>query len=98
MEIKQLKVVINFKENKATVGLQSPDCDPVLNTVEGELQVVLQQLPELIQKAQEQWSQSARYPKTSRPELPALAPQPAATASKSAAAASEKKGPQSSLF
>ena len=38
----ELKIVIILKGSKAMLGVQSPDCDPVYKTMEGDLAAVLQ--------------------------------------------------------
>jgi hypothetical protein len=59
-----VKIVINSREGRYLVGLGKPDCDPQLFAVEGELEQVLAQVPELIRQAGEKWSQSSRNPAT----------------------------------
>ena len=44
----ELKVVIILKADRAMLGVQSPDCDPVYKTMEGDLAAVLQVVPTLV--------------------------------------------------
>jgi len=96
----QLKVVIILKEGKASVGIQSPDCDPVLTVMQGSLEEVLPQVPGLVASAREKWREKPKYPKTTRipPPAPASA-RPAATAARAPAApAKPKEGQTAKLF
>ncbi len=67
----ELKIVITLKEGRGTIGVKSPDCDPVLVNFEGELDEALKGVPELVKKAEEQWAQSPQYPKGEVPAPPA---------------------------
>ena len=85
----QAKVVILLREGKASVGVQSPGCDPQISIVEGEIEEVLGKVPGLVKQAQEKWAQSPQNPKTdiviappSPP--PARTPSPASSATKTA--------------
>ncbi len=64
----ELKVVIILKANKVLVGVQSPDCDPVYKTMEGDLAAVLQVVPALVAEARLKWTASPRYPKADLPK------------------------------
>ncbi len=64
----ELKVVIMLKANRAMLGVQSPDCDPVYKTMEGDLAAVLQVVPTLVAEAQLKWTASPRYPKADLPK------------------------------
>ena len=66
--MRELKVVIVLKDDKALVGVQSPDCDPVLSSFEGDLSTALQQVPGLVDQANQQWDANPRYPKADLPE------------------------------
>ena len=74
----ELKVVIILKANKAMLGVQSPDCDPVYKTMEGDLASVLQVVPTLVAEAQLKWTAAPRYPKA---DLPKPVASPATTTS-----------------
>ena len=63
----ELKVVIILKANKVLLGVQSPDCDPVYKTMEGDLASVLQVVPTLVAEAQLKWTAAPRYPKADLP-------------------------------
>lgn len=75
----ELKVVILLKSGRAMVGIQSPDCDPVFSTFEGDLDAALSQVPALVESAKAQWDAHPRYPKANLPEPPP-SPAPARTA------------------
>ena len=81
----QVKVVILLGEGKASVGVQSPGCDPQISIVEGGLEQALAKLPELIQQAQAKWIQSPRNPQSDIVPTPLLSP-PARTPSPSSSA------------
>ena len=74
----ELKVVIILKANRAMLGVQSPDCDPVYKTMEGDLAAVLQVVPVLVADAKLQWAAAPRYPKADLPK-PVAPPTPATT-------------------
>ena len=85
----EFKVIITAKEGKCSVGIGSPNCDPQLSIVEGGLEQALAKLPELIQQAEQKWSQSPRNPQsdivpTPPPSAPARTPSPASSATKTA--------------
>ena len=86
----QVKIVILLREGKASVGVQSPGCDPQISIVEGGLEQALSKLPELIQQAQAKWSQSPRNPQSDI-AIPPPAPPPSRTPSP---ASSPKKNAQ----
>ena len=64
----ELKVVIILKADRAMLGVQSPDCDPVYKTMEGDLAAVLQVVPVLVADAKLQWAAAPRYPKADLPK------------------------------
>ena len=88
----ELKVVIILKANRAMLGVQSPDCDPVYKTMEGDLAAVLQIVPTLVAEAKQKWTAAPRYPKADLPK-PVAPPTPATTpaAGKTAAKAALAK-------
>ena len=64
----EFKVVIILKDNKAMLGVQSPDCDPVYKTMEGDLAAILQVVPALVAGARLQWAAAPRYPQADLPK------------------------------
>ncbi len=70
----QVKIVILLREGKASVGVQSPGCDPQISIVEGRIEQALEMVPDLVKQAQEKWAQSPQNPKsdivTPPPSLP----------------------------
>ncbi len=89
----ELKVVILLKGNRAMVGVQSPDCDPVFTTLEGDLSAALSQVPALVESANAKWDATPRNPKADLPEPP-----PSSTPARSQTAQSTAKKPQPSFF
>jgi len=90
----EIKVVISLKDGKGSIGIQAPNCDPIFTTLEGDLGVALERVPELVQQAQERWAENARYPKADVPKPP---PQPSRT-QPSRSQASQAQRPQPSMF
>ena len=90
----EMKVVIILKDDRAMVGVQSPDCDPVYKTMEGSLATVLEKVPALVAEAKQQWAANPRYPKADLPKPPP-SPTPARTPT---ASSTPKKPPQPSFF
>lgn len=64
----ELKIVVIMKGNKIMLGVQAPDCDPVYETLEGELPAALKRLPKLVAEANEKWTTNPRNPKANLPE------------------------------
>jgi hypothetical protein len=60
----QLKIVILHREGKASVGVQSPGCDPQISVIEGTLEQVIEKVPDLVKQAQQKWAQSPQNRKT----------------------------------
>ena len=88
----ELKIVIIVKGDKIMLGVQSPDCDPVYETLTGDLPAALKRLPKLVAEANEKWNANPRYPKANLPE-PAKVETPARTP-----AAPKQKPAQPSFF
>ena len=76
----ELKVVISLKGDKASVGVQAPECDPVFFGLEGTLKTTLKAVPGFVEEAKTRWGTSKLNPKCETP-LPSQA-QPAATTSR----------------
>ena len=91
----ELKVVIILKGSNAMLGVQSPDCDPVYKTMEGDLAAVLQMVPALVAEAQLKWTAAPRYPKA---ELPRPAAPPIATSATNRPAAAKATTAQPKFF
>lgn len=95
----ELKVVISLKGDKASVGVQTPECDPVFFGLEGDLRTALKAVPKFVEEAKNRWETSKLYPKCETP-LPSQA-QPATTTSRSSTGSrSQKQAPktQPSMF
>src|SRR3972149_5316155 len=72
------KPATELKVVRAMRGVQSPDCDPVYKTMEGDLAAVLQVVPTLVVEAKQKWTAAPRYPKADLPK-PVAPPTPATT-------------------
>ena len=59
----ELKIVVTIRGNRAFVGIQAPECDPVLYLVEGDLPAIMGGIPGLVEQAREKWASNPRYPK-----------------------------------
>ncbi|MDO8715565.1 MAG: hypothetical protein Q7J73_01975 [Dehalococcoidales bacterium] len=90
----ELKVVIILKADRAMLGVQSPDCDPVYKTMEGDLAAILQVVPALVADAKQQWAAAPRYPKADLPKPVA----PAATTTSAASRPTAKAAPAQPKF
>ena len=97
----ELRVVIQVKGNKATIGIQAPDCDPLFFQAEGDLADIMVAATGFVEDAQEKWKTAPRYPKC---ETPAQAPEPTAAAGTAAAprrigsSPTAKSKPQPQMF
>ncbi len=78
----ELRIVILTRGTAASIGVQSPDCDPVFVMLTGDLPAVLESVPEVVAAARQKWQTSPKYPKC---ETPAPAPEPTAAAGTAAA-------------
>ncbi len=86
----QLKIVIIHSEGKASVGIQSPGCDPQISVIEGTLEQVIERVPGLVKQAQQKWAQSPQNPKT---EIVTAPPGPSPTRTTSSSTGSSKTAP-----
>lgn len=89
----ELKIVVIMKKENLMVGVQSPDCDPVYDTLQGDLAAALEKVPGLVEAAKQRWSENPRYPKADLPEPP-----PPAQSSKAAKSDTKEKKEQPSFF
>ena len=81
----EIKVVILLKDGRGSVGIQSPECDPVFSTVEGDLVAIAAELPALVQLAEMRWSTTPKNPKSTIEPPPAPPPGSATSGSPRAA-------------
>ncbi len=83
----ELKVVLNMRDNRIMLGVQSPDCDPVYETLEGTMAAALKRVPKLIEEAKARWETSKLNPKCETPlpsqEQPVTTSRPTKTATPS---------------
>jgi hypothetical protein len=66
----ELKVVIIMKDARFMIGVQAPDCDPVSEVMEGNMEAVLARVPGIIEAARAKWATSKRNPKADLPTPP----------------------------
>lgn len=64
----EIKIVVNIKETKAVIGVQSPGCDPVFETAEGDLAEILGHTANLVETATERWKTQPKNPAIKLPE------------------------------
>lgn len=85
MAREELKITIIIKGDRILLAAQATDCDPVMTTMEGDLQAVLERIPSFVEESNQQWDASPHYPKSTIPE-PAPPPRVATTAASRPAA------------
>ena len=79
----EMVVTIISKGNRIMLAVKSTDCDPVYDTLTGDLAAALAGVPALMEKAEVQWKLSKHYPKAPLPPPPPPRPKtPVAMASK----------------
>jgi len=87
----ELKIVISLKGDKASVGVKSPECDPVFFSSEGTLKTVLKAVPGFVEEAKTRWETSKLNPRCETPlpsqEKPATTTSRVATVSRPKTAA-----------
>ncbi len=93
-----MKVVIIVKANRIMMGVQSPDCDPVYKTLEGDMAAALGQVPAMVTEATQQWTTAKRYPKAALPEPPPPPPRPGTTTAASSPPATKPAPAQQKFF
>lgn len=94
----ELKIVIILKDTRAMIGVQSPDCDPVYETMDGDLSAVLTRVPQTVEIARSKWVTSKRNPKADLPAPPKPAEKPATTAARKPTAAKAAAAPAQRNF
>jgi len=77
---KDLKITVLLKEGSALVGINTPDCDPVMFPVQGDIVSVAAELPALVAQAETKWAQAPKMPASSvKPPAPPAPPPGSAT-------------------
>ena len=71
----EIKVVISLKNDRGTVGIQAPNCDPVFSIFESGLEEALKMVPALVDEARRKWAASPRNAKANLPAPPPQASQ-----------------------
>ncbi|MCK4299479.1 MAG: hypothetical protein KAX80_08095 [Planctomycetes bacterium] len=92
----EIKVVIILKDNRGSIGVQAPDCDPALEVFEGSLQAALERVPGLTEEALSRWAETPRYPKCESP-LPSQK-QPPESVRSARQPSAPREGAMQSLF
>ena len=68
----ELKVVVSIKGGRAIIGVQKPESDPHIETVDDpELSGVVGEVPAVIERARARWEDSPKHPAYARPAPPA---------------------------
>jgi len=96
-----IKVVINWVDSKATIGVSSPGCDPVLSLATGSIEEVAAQVAPVVIQAREKWQESPLNPKTQRdltPPKPAPAPSRASSQPKPVPRKKQQEAVQEKFF
>ena len=58
-----IKIVLSISKGSAHIGAQKPASDPVIENFETlDIDVLVQQLPDFLERAQNQWAESLMYP------------------------------------
>jgi hypothetical protein len=80
--MEELKVVIQMREDRALVGVQGKDTDPVLEPVQAPdnittLEAALAAVPAIVDRARARWAATPKNPAYERPPEPVRAARPA---------------------
>ncbi len=86
-----LNIIIQFHGQRFMLGVARADCDPIFESMDGDLAAALQQVPAFVERAKQKWAVSPRYPKA--PEPPAAATTTAAAPARTPAPAKPKAQP-----
>ena len=81
----ELKISIILQGSRILLGAKATDCDPKLETIEGNLASAILRLPGFVDECKQQWAESPRNPKTTikEPAPPQAPPRIATTKGKS---------------
>ena len=75
----ELKVVIQMKGDRALVGVQGTNTDPVVEPVQAPtLEAALAAVPTVVARAREKWTATPKNPAYQRPPEPPAPPRPPA--------------------
>lgn len=96
----ELKIVISLKADRASVGIQAPECDPAFFGLEGDLQATLKAVPKFVEEAKTRWQRSKLYAKckTPLPSQTQLAPVTSRASTDSRSQRATTQSPQPSMF
>ena len=76
-ETEELKVVLHVRNGRANAGVWRPGADPHLEVfLETGVDVLLSELPGLIERAQARWAENPMRPKYNPPKTPRKKPKP----------------------
>lgn len=94
----EIKIVINFKDDKAVVGVMAPSCDPVMKTYTGDLPTIFGYTSGLVEEARAKWVTSPKNPTIDLPK-PAVKEAPASSSkAKPVPAATQATKTQPAMF
>ena len=63
----EIKIVISMRGQHATLGIQKPGTDPHLEILQGDLEHILREIPDIIQRVSSRWNVNPRYPEYKKP-------------------------------
>ena len=58
----EIKIVIQVKDEKALIGVQSPNCDPVFETANGDLPTIIGRVTQVVTDSQAKWATTPKNP------------------------------------
>jgi hypothetical protein len=95
----EIKMVIYFKGETATIGISKPNCDPIFGIVEGNRDEIVQRALQIMFEAEEKWRENPRNKKFEGklPSQEAPPPKPA-TMTQQITTKTTKKKEQTVLF
>jgi hypothetical protein len=101
--MEEVKIVVVLKGSRATVGIQAPECDPIISLVKGDLDEILEEIPKLLERARARWAEAKTYPKCEtelkqQPAAPVATQRPAGSGKRASETQSSKGEVQRGLF
>lgn len=74
------KLVMEEHDGNVLVGVLQDNCDPVIKTMEGSIEQVMNTVPDFLKEAQEKWTVQPKNPAYKPPEKPKAETKPEAVA------------------
>ena len=88
-----LKVVIQMKDDEATIGVKRDDTDPVFFMVKGDMKTILEAVAVDVEESKTRWLTAKQYPKAAAPP-PSETKTPVPAPSRSPAAPAKPAAPK----